>query len=50
MGEKLKFIPVFLKFEFGNFYVDDRETHQVLALHNQIGVTVTEHELLIHTY
>ena len=36
--------------EFGQFYVDDRETHQVMALHNQIGIAVTEHELLIRTY
>lgn len=36
--------------EFGSFYVDDRETNQVMALHNQIGIAVSETELLIRTY
>ena len=36
--------------EFGSFYVDDRTTQQVMALHNQIGIAVSETELLIRTY
>lgn len=36
--------------EFGNFYVVSRWTREICALHNQIGIAVSEKELLIRTY
>lgn len=36
--------------EFGSFYVDSWETQELCALHNQIGIAVSEKELLIRTY
>ena len=36
--------------EFGQFYVISSETYEICALHNQIGIAVSEKELLIRTY
>ena len=36
--------------EFGSFYVDAWRDRQLCALHNQIGIAVSEKELLIRTY
>lgn len=36
--------------EFGSFYVDAWRDSQLCALHNQIGIAVSEKELLIRTY
>ena len=36
--------------EFGQFYVVSSETYEICALHNQIGIAVSEKELLIRTY
>ena len=36
--------------EFGSYYVVSNVTYEICALHNQIGIAVSEKELLIRTY